>query len=320
MVCALTRACAFLALAALVLAAPARAQKQIAITIDDLPMAMNSSDLKLMQSMTAKLLGVLKQQNVPAIGFVNESQLYVTGETDARIAVLRSWLDSGMELGNHTFSHPRLFTTPLPQFQDDVVRGDVVLRRLLGERKQAPRYFRHPFLSTGPSAQVRDDFEAFLKSRGYTVAPVTVDHTDYMFASAYANALRAGDAALATRVREAYLAHLEPALEYFEKLSRAVTGGEHPHVLLIHANQLNADSIEQMLAILRTRGYSFVSLETALKHPAFALKDGYAGPPGIVWQHRWAEGLGKPNKFREDPDPPQFILDLWNNRNRPPQN
>ena len=292
----------------------------MAITIDDLPMAMNSSDLKLMQSMTEKLLAVLRENKIPAIGFVNESQLYVAGETDARIAVLRQWLDAGMELGNHTYSHPRLFTTPLPQFEDDVVRGDVVLRRLLGERKAAPHYFRHPFLSTGPSAEVRDEFEAFLRSRGYTVAPVSVDHTDYMFASAYANALRAGDGALAARVKQAYIAHLEPALDYFEKLSRDVTGGEHPQILLIHANQLNADSLGEMLAIMRRRGYSFVSLEEALKHPAYALKDGYVGSPGIVWQHRWAEGMGKPNRFREDPDPPKFILDLWNNRNRPRTN
>lgn len=280
-------------------------------------MAMNSSDLKLMQTMTARLLAVLQANQVPAIGFVNEGQLHVRGETDARIDVLRQWLDAGMELGNHTFSHPRLFTTPLPQFQDDVVRGDVVLRRLLAERKLVPRYFRHPFLNTGPSAQARDEFEAFLKSRGYTVAPVTVDHTDYMFASAYANALRTGDTALAARVKEAYLAHLTPALEYFERLSRDVTGVEHPQILLIHANQLNADSLGEMLATMRARGYTFVSLEEALKHPVYALKDGYAGSPGIVWQHRWAEGMGKPNRYREDPDPPQFILDLWNNRSRP---
>ena len=90
--------------------------------------------------------------------------------------------------------------------------------------------------------------------------------------------------------------------------------------MLIHANQLNADSLGEMLAIMRRRGYSFVSLEEALKHPAYALKDGYVGSPGIVWQHRWAEGMGKPNRFREDPDPPKFILDLWNNRNRPRTN
>lgn len=297
--------------------AQSQTQRQLCITIDDLPMAMNSSDLKLMQSMTTKLLGVLKANNVPAVGFVNESQLYVRGEVDARIAVLRQWLDTGMELGNHTYSHPRLFTAPLPQFQDDVLRGDLVLRRLLAERGKAPRYFHHPFLSTGPTAQVRDDLEAFLASRGYAVALVTVDHTDYMFAPACANAKRGGDAALAARIKQAYLDHLDPAFEHFERVSREVTGAEHPQILLIHANELNADSLEEMLARLRKRGYSFVSLEDALKHPAFALKDSYVGASGIPWQHRWAEALGKPNKFREDPDPPQFILDLWNNRNRP---
>jgi len=304
--------------ALLFLHGPCAAQeRQMAITIDDLPMAMDFSNLPAMQSMTSKLLGVLRENKIPAIGFVNEHKIYVRGEVDARIAVLRQWLDAGMELGNHTYLHPRLFTTPLPQFEDDVVRGDVVLRKLLAERGAVPRYFRHPYLSTGPSAGVRDEFAAFLQARGYTVAPVTVDHTDYMFAAAYADARRDRNVALAQKVRAAYVAHLTPALDYFEKLSRDVTGGDHPQILLIHASQLNADSLGEMVAILRKRGYTFVSLAEALKHPAYSLQDGYAGSPGIVWQHRWAVGLGKPNRYSEDPDPPQFIVDLWNKRNRP---
>jgi len=304
-----------LTLALLFLCGGVQAQRQMVITIDDLPMALNFSDLKAMQAMTAKLLGVLKENKVPAIGFVNEHKLFVNGQVDARIAVLRQWLEAGMELGNHTYSHPRLFTTPLPQFEDDVLHGEVVLRKLLSERGQSPRYFRHPYLSTGPSAQVRDDLEAFLKARGYTVAPVTVDHTDYMFAAAYADALRAKNAALAAQVRQAYLQHLLPALEYFEKLSREVTGGDHPQILLIHASQLNADCLGKMLSTMRERGYTFISLEAALQHPAYSRKDGYAGSPGISWQHRWAAGMGKPNGYRDDPEPPKFIIDLWNKRN-----
>ena len=313
----LAKQIAVLLLVAWSAAAQAPAPRQVAITIDDLPMAMNSNDLKAMQAMTAKLLNTLRSNAVPAIGFVNEGQLYVRGEVDARIAVLRQWLDAGMELGNHTYAHPSLFTTPRAEFEDDVIRGEVVLRRLLAAHGSKPRYFRHPFLNTGPNGQVRDELEAFLRARGYTVAPVTVDHTDYMFASAYANALRRGDASLAARVQRTYLEHLEPAFEYFEKLSREVTGGDHPQILLIHANQLNADSLAEMIACLRRRGYSFITLAEALKHPVYSLRDGYAGAAGIPWQHRWAEGMGKPNKYQEDPDPPKFILDLWNNRNRP---
>ncbi len=79
----------------------------IAVTIDDLPG--QSDALSDLQELTDKLTNKLRANHVPAIGFVNEQQLYaVTGQVDARIALLQRWVDSGFELGNHTFSHPDL--------------------------------------------------------------------------------------------------------------------------------------------------------------------------------------------------------------------
>ena len=58
--------------------------------------------------MTAKLLGTLRDQKIPVVGFVNEKKLYKPGEVDERIKALQMWLDYGFELGNHTFSHVSL--------------------------------------------------------------------------------------------------------------------------------------------------------------------------------------------------------------------
>ncbi len=55
--------------------------------------------------MTSKILSGIHKYQIPVVGFVNESLLYVPRETDARIAVLEAWSDAGVELGNHTFSH-----------------------------------------------------------------------------------------------------------------------------------------------------------------------------------------------------------------------
>jgi peptidoglycan/xylan/chitin deacetylase (PgdA/CDA1 family) len=79
--------------------------RQIAITIDDLPAgnaySMSAADIT---QMTIKLLAALRQQKIPAVGFVNEKKLYRLGEVDERIKSLDMWLDAGLELGNHTFS------------------------------------------------------------------------------------------------------------------------------------------------------------------------------------------------------------------------
>ena len=89
-------------------------QRTIAITIDDLPAgAANSMTGAEIKEMTAKLLGILRDQKVPAVGFVNEQKLYHLGEVDDRIATLNLWLEDGFELGNHTYSHPSLNNVPL---------------------------------------------------------------------------------------------------------------------------------------------------------------------------------------------------------------
>src|SRR5687767_13878216 len=88
------------------IAAQQKTARTIAITIDDLPVVSTRSDLKTRQEITRKLLGHLKKANAPEIGFVNENKLYTGQKRDQdQIALLQMWLDAGLDLGNHTYSH-----------------------------------------------------------------------------------------------------------------------------------------------------------------------------------------------------------------------
>src|SRR5690349_23969152 len=83
--------------------------RQVAITVDDLPAgAADSMTGAAIDAMTAKLVGALRDQKIPAVGFVNAGKLFKPGEADARIQALQIWLDNGFELGNHTYSHASL--------------------------------------------------------------------------------------------------------------------------------------------------------------------------------------------------------------------
>ena len=97
---------------------------------------------------------------------------------DSRISILRDWLDAELELGNHTFSHVGIDSVSLPQYEEDVIRGETVTRMLMAEKGRPLRYFRHTQLRTGPTTQYREGLGTFLRNRGYTVAPVTVDTQD----------------------------------------------------------------------------------------------------------------------------------------------
>ena len=285
-----------------------RADRQVAITIDDLPAGMAdrlpAADIT---AMTLKLLGTLRDQKIPVVGFVNEKKLYNTGEVDERIAALKMWLDYGFELGNHTFSHASLNQVGLKAWEDEVIQGESVTRMLLAQRKMKLRYFRHPYLDTGRDLQTRRQAEAFLVERGYRIAPVTLDGWDWMFAGLYEDAKKRNDTALQQQIVKEYLAHHDAAIAYAEQLSVKVVGYEPKQILLLHASNLEADHIGELLDLLRKRGYRFITLEDALGDPAYSLPDTYVGEEGNGWIEHWAITQGKIPQG--GPAIPQWVID-----------
>jgi peptidoglycan/xylan/chitin deacetylase (PgdA/CDA1 family) len=301
------------ALLASVLAAQAAAQggggavgRQVAVTFDDLPAP--QGELEDMRRITSALLASLKRNGVPVTGFVNERKLYRHGEVDERINLLRAWLDAGEELGNHTFSHINLQSAPLADYEEDVVRGETVTRWLLTERGMKLRYFRHPFLFTGTTPEYKEGLAKFLAARGYTVAPVTLDNGDYIFADVYFKAKKRGDSETAKRVADAYVPYMETIFDFFERLSAETFGREVRQVLLVHANEINADRFDELAAMMKRRGYTFVTLEEALKDAAYSEPDALY-KNGVSWIHRWRKAKGLPQKW--EPEVPKFVDDLY---------
>ena len=280
----------------------------MAVTFDDLPApedSVVSDDAGTLKEMTRKLLSSIKAKHMPAVGFVNEERLYQDDNFRERVAILKMWLDAGLELGNHTFSHRSLQTTPLAAYEQDVIRGETVTKKLLRERGRKLRYFRHPFLEVGPNLETRRAFEKFLAARGYTVAPVTVNNKEFMFAAVYARALAHGDRETARQVSEAYMSYMEQAFAYFEKLSVDVLGYEVRQVLLLHADSLNSDHLNDLVHMMKLRGYKFISLNQALEDKAYHEPDTYSGEDGVSWIVHWAlrNGLRVPR----EPDVPEFV-------------
>jgi hypothetical protein len=167
------------------------------------------------------------------------------------------------------------------------------------------RYFRHPFLHAGTTLQTKRAFEQFLAARGYTVAPVTIDNDEWIFAGAYSDALAKNDAETARRVSDGYVPYMETMFEFYEQLSRDLFRREIPQVLLVHANQLNGDRFADVIEMMRRRGYQFITLEEALSDPAYRSRDDYAGGVGISWLQRWLVTRG--GEFRKEPYLPEYM-------------
>ena len=283
------------------------ARRRVAVTFDDLPITGDGgrSSGQAVLDNSRKIVATLTANKIPAVGFVNERKLEAAGQRDERIAALRAWADAGLELGNHTYAHKSFYTTPLAEFEQEVIKGEPVTRSLLAERGKKLRYFRHPFLNTGRTPADKQGFERFLAARGYQIAPVTHDNMEWVFAQEYSKALAAGDAEKARRVAAEYVPSMEQMFEFYEKLSVELFKREIPQILLVHANELNGDHFARVAEMMRRRGYEFVPLEEALKDAAYKERDAYVGPVGISWLQRWLVTRG--GEFRKEPYLPEYM-------------
>lgn len=290
-------------------APPEAASRAVALTFDDLPAQATpdavACDADALLAMHDRLLAHLAAYDAPAAGLVTEGNTCDALPVGTLAAVLTRWLDAGHTLGNHTYGHPDLVRVSVADYTADIRRGEGTTRRLLEARGRRLRYFRHPYLHAGDTAEKKAAVEAFLSAHGYTIAPVTIDSDEWVFAAAYARAVAAGDSAMARRIRAEYVAWSEAVVAHFEGWSREVLGYELPQTALLHANLLHADALGDLLAMYRRRGYRFVSLDEAMEDPAYARPDPYVGRYGNSWLHRWARGAGM--EVRWEPDAPDWV-------------
>ncbi len=281
--------------------------------MDDLPLNIASRVTNSeMREIVERLLEKIKQEKTSVTAFVNESKLEANGKRDPeRVAILKLWLDAGFDLGNHTYGHKSENEVSVAEAKEDILKGERTIKELFVDQNKKPKYFRHPFLHTGRDSITRATMYQFLDSLGYTVAPVTVDNAEWIFSAAYDKALAKNDLDLMRSVGQQYISYMRSELKYFEWMSDTLFHRPIRQILLIHSNRLNSFYYSALCSMIRAEGYSFISLEEALKDEAYQSRNTFYGGGGISWLERWAITRGyKGAFFSGDPSAPQSIMDL----------
>jgi len=286
--------------------------RTVAITIDDLPLAgvdeaaPGTPTKAEMLAVNRDLLRGLKSHGAAATGFVVQSRVDSAGDTG--LAILRRWLAEGFDLGNHTFSHADFNRLDIATEEAEVARGERSFLPMMRAAGRQPLFFRFPMNHTGDTPAKHDAMQRFLARRGYRLAVCTIDTEDYLFSRAYDAARGAHDATLAAKVKRAYLDYTDKEIDYYAELGRKVLGYEPPEVMLLHANRLNADAVDEILRLFERRNYRFVTLAEAEADPAYAVPDTLATPYGMMWGYRWARELKIPVDGRLETEPPDWIV------------
>jgi hypothetical protein len=125
------------------------------------------------------------------------------------------------------------------------------------------------------------------------VAPVTIDNDEYVFARLYFLAKRTSDTLTMHKIAQAYIPYMESMFAFYEQLSLACVGYQVKQILLLHANELNADCLDQLIRMMQRRGYRFIFLKEALQDKAHQLAEAQSSK-GYSGIQRWMLAKGQP--------------------------
>ena len=245
---------------------PLDAHPVVAITIDDLPAVGTLPPGEDYVEVAKALVSELKANGLEGTyGFVNADKLETRpGAPQA----LKIWLDAGMNIGNHTWSHMRLTSNTAEAFEQDIVQNEPTLRQY-GEVRDW-RWFRYPYLEEGETVEKRRAVRAYLLEHGYRVAQVTLEFEDYGWNDAYCRCrIKQNDAAIAW-LRQNYLDTAAEFIKLGRDEEQIVFGREIPNVMLLHETPFTTLMLPDLLDMLRKQGFSFESLSQVESDPAYA--------------------------------------------------
>lgn len=252
---------------------------QIAITIDDLPWTGQPPFGDGPSAGLRRIEAALQRYRAPATGFV------ICDTARGFQPAIAGWVQSGLDVGNHSARHLDLNTTPLAEWLDDVRRCDA---QLLEHGSAYTHYFRFPMLHQGADLETRDAVARALHELGLSTAHVSVDTSEWLLADAYARAVQRADAAAMDALGVELGRHVGAALDHADAVARRKLGRRVPLILLLHANQLIADRLQAVLELLVAREVEFISMRQALADAVYGLPDEYVGRKGASWLYRIA--------------------------------
>ena len=252
------------------------AAPQFSITMDDFNWQ-DAVKLTAVQRNEA-ILNTLQTNSIKAALFVIGRNI----DSEEGKQLLSSWDKAGHLIGNHSYSHRSYSAreTVVADYFQDILRAEELLKQFPHFQK----YFRFPALKEGETAAKRDAMRAFLAEHGYRTGHVTIDNSDWIVDQRLTARLQKDPNADLKPYRDFYLEHMWARAEYYDTLARRVMGRPVKHTVLVHFNLLNGLFLNDVIAMLKAKGWQPIDAEEAFQDPVFASKPNIL-PAGesIVW-------------------------------------
>ena len=248
----------------------------VALTFDDLPAAGGLAAGETRTAILTQLAGELKANHLKGTyGFVTGDDLVDDPDTQE---ALRAWVALGMNIGNHTWSHPSLTTDSAADFEHNIALNEPALRTYAGKRDW--HWFRYPYLEEGDTLSKRNEVRGWLFEHGYRIAEATLNFEDDDWSDPYDRCLDRHDDAEIAWLKQSYLANATEFLRVGREEEQIAFGHEIPSVLELHATAMTTLMLPSLLQLLRQEGFRFATLARVEGNPAYKLDPGAGLPQG----------------------------------------
>ena len=239
-------------------------------------------------SWNATILAALSKAHIKSILFAAGKRV----DSPEGLSLVKEWGNAGHAVGNHTYSHLNFGSeqTMLEAFCTDVEKNESLLKSIPGWTLR----FRFPYLKEGETAAKRDEFRHWLFVHHYKTGAVSIDASDWYYNNRYLAWKDAHPREELSRFRTAYLDHLWSRATYYDALSEELLHRSIKHVLLLHTNAINAAFLSDVIALFKSKGWTFISPEEAYQDAVYAMNPTVL-PAGesILWS------LAKQNGFKD---------------------
>lgn len=243
-------------------AAPAQAQKRVALSFDDVPR--HAGAFFTPDQRTVRLIAGLARAGVDQAGF-----FVTTGNLDKPARAggedrITAYAAAGHVLANHSTRHPWLSRTEVDLYLADLDSAQAWLDGRPGLRP----WFRFPYLDEGRrDLTKRDAIRDGLRARGLANAYVTVDNYDWHLDRLASQAHRAGQDLDLDALRDLYVETMVDTAEFYDRIAVKVLGRSPVHVLLLHETDLAALFVEDLVTGFRSAGWEIATLDEAYADP-----------------------------------------------------
>lgn len=242
----------------------------ISITIDDHPMP--PANRFTLQERTNRILRACDKHDCKIAFFCVGDSI---AERDGDNRLSQAINAKGHFLANHSYTHSFSSSLTLAQQEEEILKTEKLLQPFTHMRK----WFRFPYLDyghiekRGGSPEKSREELALLQKLGYIDGFVTINTFDFHLDGQLQKALKNGDDIDYEQLKKVYVGLVQEWCHYYIDLYKNELGKDITHTLLLHANDINALFLDDIIQMIKDNGWHVVSPEASFKDVAWRKKE-----------------------------------------------